>query len=332
MAIRRGQTKAKLLLENFKIDQDKFRKDDYGILSLSKKLGDKIAGTLEMLQQIDKYYFEVSHEKAELADRVIDQLEILIDRVVKMGENDYKSQHDNVVNQFNNYYKELKDLIEPFQIEELKEKVKSLENDSKSIEKKRLVELNKELEETINEAKDNAEKAKSLFKTSSETIDQTSLKTAQDIFTSIQVSSTKKADLWLKRTLVSIVLLIITAIIFLSCNIFNDDNVGSQIQKGLLKIAILGGLIFIVNLCIRMFRAYIHIAKNNEHRAAISNAMTALIGSAASDPETKNEIVKTIVRSLSDFGSSGIISGKSTKGDGEINVGALFKLFDKAEG
>lgn len=321
-------TKAYGLLTKLKEENSLFQKKEYGDLSMSKKLGNKIDSLLEMLEKIDKYYDKVTVEQAKTVDRIINELESVVNQTVHMDESTYMNQHVNIVAQFNNYFRDLKENYAPFRMEELSEQVNELSKASDEKVKEYIKGIDKATKELIKSTKDKSIEAQSLLETSKETIGETSLVNAQRIFTESSRSAFENSKWWLGASIFSILLLVGTSIIFLFCDVFKENGLGVQIHSAVLKIAILGGIVFGVNLCIRMFRAYTLISQKNKHKAALTNSLLAFLETAIAD-DVKDEVIKIIVTSIADFGTSGIIPNKSEDKQGSVNVGSVLKLFNK---
>jgi hypothetical protein len=84
-----------------------------------------------------------------------------------------------------------------------------------------------------------------------------------------------------------------------------------------LRVLILSTIVWLIAVCLRVFRSYLHLQEHNLHRLVIAQGMKTFILAAATK-EHQDIILIRLVEAVSEFGNSGLIEPAKSGGDSPI--------------
>ncbi len=193
-----------------------------------------------------------------------------------------------------------------------------LEDEGIRREYERVVEdLKKETAATLSRVKEQADEAVAEAQKLAEEIEararksatKMSVEAAQKQFSEATEELQKKVKTWGWRAAVSVGVLLLLPIGFMYWPLPDGDNWLVALYHTLLRIFMLSAAGAAVTVCVRLFRAHLHMVEKNRHRVRVANSIESFVNSAL-EPQQRDLLLAKFAEAVIDFGDPGIIKSE----------------------
>ena len=193
-----------------------------------------------------------------------------------------------------------------------------LEDEGIRREYERVVEdLNAKTKTTLSQVKEQADEAVAEAQKLAEEIEararksatKMSVEAAQKQFSEATEELQKKVKTWGWRAAVSVGVLLLLPIGFMYWPLPDGDNWLVALYHTLLRIFMLSAAGAAVTVCVRLFRAHLHMVEKNRHRVRVANSIESFVNSAL-EPQQRDLLLAKFAEAVIDFGDPGIIKSE----------------------
>ena len=137
-----------------------------------------------------------------------------------------------------------------------------------------------------------------------------SVKEAQDQFSSATDELQEKATKWGKVAAGSVLGLLALPVAFMYWwPLPSGDNWPIALYHTLLRVFVLSAAGAAATVCVRLYRAHLHMVEKNRHRVRVANSMESFVNSAL-EREQRDLLLAKLAEAVIDFGDSGIIKSE----------------------
>ena len=136
-----------------------------------------------------------------------------------------------------------------------------------------------------------------------------SVEAAQRQFSEATDELQKKVVIWGWGAVLSVVVLILLPLGFMVWPLPDGDNWTVALYHTLLRIFILSAGGALVAICVRLFRAHLHMVEKNRHRVRVANSIESFVNSAL-EPQQRDLLLAKLAEAVIDFGDPGIIKNE----------------------
>lgn len=300
-----------------KVNQDKLLRNSLGDESLAKDFDPRLKRIKEIWGLVKQYAPLVHDTYVSSANAVFNQIASSMVEQADLNSSNYISSKTNFLSNVDSRLDEAQKWL-PFFITAAIYERGFLSDEGIRQEYARTVEsLKSETAATLATVKQEAEKAvmgakelaAEIETRARRTASKISMKDAQDQFKDATEKLSGKVKLWGGLVIASLVLLAGAAALFMLWPLPKGSEWPEALYHTLLRVLILSSLAGGATLCIRLFRAHMHMAALNEHRVRVANSVEGFVNSAL-EPQQRDLILAKLVEAIVDFGESGIIRGE----------------------
>ena len=132
---------------------------------------------------------------------------------------------------------------------------------------------------------------------------------AQRQFSSATSELQKKAHMWARLTAGSVFVLLALPFAFMYWPLPDGDNWPVALYYTLLRVFVLTAAGAAATICVRLFRAHLHMVEKNRHRVRVANSIESFVNSAL-EPQQRDLLLAKLAEAVIDFGDSGIIKSE----------------------
>lgn len=206
-----------------------------------------------------------------------------------------------------------------------------LEDEGIRREYERVVEgLKAETDATLARVKEQADKAVADAKTLADEIESRARKSAtrmsvdeaQRQFSEATKELQKEANKWAVLAALSVLVLLALPIGFMFWPLPDASDWPVALYHTLLRVFMLSAGGAAVTVCVRLFRAHLHMVEKNRHRVRVANSIESFVNSAL-EPQQRDLLLAKLAEAVIDFGDSGIIKNERDEPTSSTTSGDL---------
>lgn len=325
------------------VDSEKLLRRDLGVESLDRVFAEdlnKIRSLAEFTaQHADSVHDHYVAQARSTLEQIANEIEAQADRPSA----EYINQREEFVSAVRGQVEEAKRWLPSFAGSAVLERG-FLEDEGIRREYKRVVhDLKAETEATLARVKEQADKAVADAKNLADEIESRARKSAtkmsvdeaQRQFSAATRDLQTKANIWAWLTAVSGVILVALPVFFMYWPLPDSDNWPVAIYHTLLRVFVLSAAGVAVTICVRLFRAHLHMVEKNRHRVRVANSIESFVNSAL-EAQQRDLLLAKLAEAVIDFGDSGIIKSEreeitSTATSGDL-VGRILAALSTRRG
>ena len=312
------------------VDAVKLLREDLGVESLDRVF-------VQDLEQIKSLAALVQQHAGTVHDAYVGQARSTLDQITNEMEAqaarpsaDYINQREAFLSAVRGHVEEAKIWLPMFAGSAVLERG-FLEDKGIRREYERVVEdLKAETDRTLTRVKEQADKAVADAKTLADEIESRARKSAtrmsvdeaQRQFSEATSELQKKANTWAGLAVSSVVVLLVLPLVFMAWPLPDGDNWPVALYHTLLRIFVLSAAGAAVTVCVRLFRAHLHMAEKNRHRVRVANSIESFVNSAL-EPQQRDLLLAKFAEAVIDFGDSGIIKNERDEPTSSTTSGDL---------
>ena len=177
--------------------------------------------------------------------------------------------------------------------------------------------LKAETEATLARVKEQADKAVEDAKELADEIESRARKSAtgmsvdeaQRQFSDATRELQKKATTWGWVTAGSVVVLLALPFAFMLWPLTDGENWTVALYHAFLRVFVLSAAGAAATICVRLFRAHLHMVEKNRHRVRVANSIESFVNSAL-EPQQRDLLLAKLAEAVIDFGDSGLIKSE----------------------
>ena len=206
-----------------------------------------------------------------------------------------------------------------------------LEDEGIRREYERVVEdLKKETAATLSRVKEQADEAvaeaqrlaKEIESRARKSATKMSVEAAQQQFSEATEELQKKVRVWAGLAIGSVAILLSLPVVFMYWPLQDGANWSVALYHTLLRIFILSAAGAAATVCVRLFRAHLHMVEKNRHRVRVANSIESFVNSAL-EPQQRDLLLAKFAEAVIDFGDPGIIKSERDEPPSGIVSGDL---------
>ena len=177
--------------------------------------------------------------------------------------------------------------------------------------------LKTETEATLARVKEQADKAVEDAKKLADEIESRARKSATNMsveeaqrqFSAATSELQKKVAMWAVLTAGSVLVLLALPFVFMYWPLPDGDYWPVSAYHTLLRVFVLSAAGAAATLCVRLFRAHLHMVEKNRHRVRVANSIESFVNSAL-EPQQRDLLLAKFAEAVIDFGDSGLIKSE----------------------
>ena len=312
------------------VDTAKLLRKDLGVESLDRGFGADLEEIKSLAAFAERHAATVHDEYVGQARSTLEEIANHMEAQADRPSAEYINERESFLSAVRGQVEEAKRWLPLFAGSAVLERG-FLEDEGIRREYERVVQdLKEETESTLARVKEQADKAVEDAKKLADEIESRARKSAtrmsvdeaQRQFSSATSELQKKANIWAKLTAVSVVVLLVLPIVFMSWPLPDGDNWSVALYHTLLRIFVLSAAGAAVTTCVRLFRAHLHMMEKNRHRVRVANSIESFVNSAL-EPQQRDLLLAKLAEAVIDFGDSGIIKSERDEPSSSIASGDL---------
>lgn len=318
MADKQALANLKQTTEKFKqlnSNMEKITRPGLGEESLVKDFKPRLEQIQGLFDFANKYASFVHNDYVNQLNNVLNNIGNYMAAQINLNSSEYIVQKSAFLQNIDNCLEESK-RVQPFFVTGAIMERGFLEDEGIRQEYQKTVEnLRTEASNTLATVKQEAENAIKGAKVLADEIEARARKTATRIsveeaqrqFTEASKDLSIQVKLWTWLAALGFFLLISVPVVFLIWwPLMEKADWHVTLYHTLLRLLILSAVAAFCAFCLRMVRAYRHMAEKNKHRVRVANSVESFVNSAL-EPQQRDLILAKLVEAIVDFGESGLI-------------------------
>ena len=299
------------------VDTDKLLRKDLGVASLADDFKEDLEKIRSLAMFAEQHAGTVHDEYTNNATETLSNIAGEMNSQAQRSPADYINRRESFLKGMRNHIAEASRWLPMFAGSAVLERG-FLEDEGIRREYERVVEqLKAETESTLTQVKEQADAAVSDAKKLADEIEararksatRMSVREAQNQFSSATGELQKKANMWGVIAGVSVLVLLALAVSMNWWPLPESDAWPVALYHSLLRIFVLTTVGAAVAVCVRLFRAHLHMVERNRHRVRVANSMESFVNSAH-EQEQRDLLLAKLAEAVIDFGDSGIIKSE----------------------
>ena len=313
------------------VDTVKLLREDLGVESLHGVFAEDLAAIQSLAAFAKRHAASVHNTYVGQARSTLDHITNEMNAQVGRSSAEYINERDAFLSFVRGQVEEAKLWLPSFAGSAVLERG-FLEDEGIRREYERVVkDLRVETDATLTRVKEQADKAVADAKKLADEIESRARKSAtrmsvdeaQRQFSSATKELQKKADVWAGLAASSVLVLLVLPIGFMFWWPLPDaDNWSVALYHTLLRVFMLSASGAAVTVCVRLFRAHLHMVEKNRHRVRVANSIESFVNSAL-EPQQRDLLLAKLAEAVIDFGDSGIIKNERDEPTSSTTSGDL---------
>ena len=299
------------------VDSVKLLRRDLGVESLDRVFAEDLEEITSLAAFTEQHAATVHNEYVEQARSTLEQIANYMEAQADRTSAEYINGRNAFLSAVREQVEEAKKWLPLFAGSVVLERG-FLEDEGIRREYARVVlDLKAETEATLARVKEQADKAVEDAKKLADEIELRARKSAtgmsvdeaQRQFSSATSELQKKANMWAWLTAVSVLVLLALPLAFMYWPLPDGDNWPTALYHTLLRVFVLSAAGAAATICVRLFRAHLHMVEKNRHRVRVANSIESFVNSAL-EPQQRDLLLAKLAEAVIDFGDSGIIKSE----------------------
>ena len=299
------------------VDSVQLLRKDLGVESLDRVFTEDLEKIKSLAAFAEQHAATVHDEYVEQARSTLEHIANYMEAQAARTAADYINERDAFLNAVREQVEEAKRWLPSFAGSAVLERG-FLEDEGIRREYERVVlDLKAETEATLARVKEQADKAVADAKQLADEIESRARKSAtkmsvdeaQRQFSSATSELQKKAHMWAWLTAGSVFVLLALPFAFMYWPLPDGDNWPVALYYTLLRVFVLTAAGAGATICVRLFRAHLHMVEKNRHRVRVANSIESFVNSAL-EPQQRDLLLAKLAEAVIDFGDSGIIKSE----------------------
>ena len=299
------------------VDSVKLLRKDLGVESLDSLFADDLEKIKSLAVFAEQHAATVHDEYVEQARSTLEQIANYMEAQAGRTSADYINEREDFLYVVREQVEEAKRWLPSFAGSAVLERG-FLEDEGIRREYERVVlDLKAETEATLARVKEQADKAVEDAKKLADEIESRARKSAtrmsvdeaQRQFSGATSELQKKANMWAWLTAVSVLVLLALPFAFMYWPLPDGDDWPAVLYYALLRVFVLSAVGAAATICVRLFRAHLHMVEKNRHRVRVANSIESFVNSAL-EPQQRDLLLAKLAEAVIDFGDSGIIKSE----------------------
>lgn len=299
------------------VDSDKLLRKDLGVESLDGVFGEDLHKIRSLAAFAEQHAATVHDSYVGQACSTVNEITNQMEAQANRPSAEYINERENFLSAVRGQIEEAKRWLPSFAGSAVLERG-FLEDEGIRREYERVVKnLKEETDTTLARVKEQADKAVEDAKKLADEIESRarrsatgmSVDEAQRQFTSATSDLQKKANMWAALATLSVLVLLLLPFAFMSWPLPDGDSWPNALYHTVLRVFVLSAFGAGATVCVRLFRAHLHMVEKNRHRVRVANSIESFVNSAL-EPQQRDLLLAKLAEAVIDFGDSGIIKNE----------------------